>query len=110
MIDDPTVSAPPVSRGAPATSHGLRFSTALVLTIFFAFVTIAGSYGVLKSDLSTGPKAAISIITLLAVIGLAYAGVQLLLALVATTGERRWFARQVSERRTGDRARKPRER
>jgi hypothetical protein len=108
MIDDPPVSAPPVSRGAPATAHGLPFSTALVLTIVCAFVTIGGMYGVVKSTVSLSAKAAFSIITLIAVIGLAYSGFQLLLALVATTGERRWFARQVTERRTGDRARKPR--
>ena len=114
MVDDlpvsaPPASAPPVSRGAPATSQGLPFSTALILTILSAFVTIGGSYGVLKSTLSTSSKAALSIITLIALIALGYSGFQLLLALVATTGERRWFAREVSERRTGDRARKPRE-
>lgn len=108
MIDDPPVSAPPVARGAPATSHGLPFSTALALTVLFGLITVGGSYGVLKSTVSTGGKAAFSIITLIAVIGLVYAAFQLLLALVATTGERRWFARQVTERRTGDRARKPR--
>ncbi len=110
MIDDPPASAPPVSRGAPATSHGLPFSTALILTILCAFVAIGGSYGVLKSTLSTSSKAALSIITLIAVIGLAYAGFQLLMALVATTGERRWLTREVTERRTGDRAREPRKR
>lgn len=109
MIDELPVSPTPVSRGAPATSQGLPFSTALILTIICAFLTVGGSYGVLKSTLSTSGKAALSIITLVALIGLAYSGFQLLMALVATTGERRWFARQVSERRTGDRARKPRE-
>jgi hypothetical protein len=109
MIDDPTVTAPPVSRGAPATSQGLPFSTALILTILCALVAVGGSYGVLKSTLSTSAKAALSIITLVSVIGVGYAGFQLLLALVATTGERRWFARQVTERRTGDRARKPKD-
>jgi hypothetical protein len=110
MIDDPPASAPPVSRGTPATSHGLPFSTALILTILCAFVTVGGSYGVLKSTVSTSAKAALSITTLVAVIGLVYAGFQLIMALVATTGERRWFAREVTERRTGDRARQPRKR
>lgn len=109
MIDDLPVSRTPASRGAPATSQGLPFSTALILTVICAFLTVGGSYGVLKSTLSNSGKAALSIITLVALIGLAYSGFQLLMALVATTGERRWFARQVSERRTGDRARKPRE-
>ena len=108
MIDDPAVSAPPVARGAPATSHGLPLLTALYLTIICSIVTIGGSYGVVRSSLATNTKAALSIITLLALVGLGYGTFQLLLALVATTGERRWFARQVSERRSGERARKPR--
>lgn len=110
MIDDMPVSEPPVAPDAPATSHGLPISTALILTILCAFLTIGGSYGVVRSDLSTSTKGALSIITLISVIGLGYAAFQLLLALVATTGERRWFARQVTERRSGERARKPRDR
>ncbi len=108
MIDDPQ-SEPKDPRSAPATSHGLPFSTALVLTILCAIVAIGGSYGVLKSPPSMGAKAALSFITLIAVIGLGYSAFQLLLALVATTGERRWLARDVSERRTGERARKSRD-
>ena len=101
--------APVATPATPATSQGLKISTALFLTLLCAFVTIAGSYGVVKSHLSTGAKATLSIVTLIAVIGLGYSTFQLLLALVATTGERRWFARQVSERRTGERARKTRD-
>lgn len=108
MNDDLPISAAPAPPGAPATSHGLPFFTALVLTILCALVTVGGSYGVLKSTFSTSAKAAFSIITLVAVGGLAYAGFQLLLALIATTGERRWNDREVSERRSGDRAREPR--
>lgn len=110
MNDDQPISAAPAATEAPATSHGLPFSTALILTILCSLVTVGGSYGVLKSTFSTSAKAAFSIITLVAVIGLAYAGFQLLMVLVATTGERRGYAREVSERRTGDRARKPRDR
>ncbi|MBA3646093.1 MAG: hypothetical protein H0W63_07920 [Gemmatimonadaceae bacterium] len=108
MIED-SPSAPQPDAGAPATSHGLPFSTALILTILCAIAAVGGSYGVLKSPDSMGAKAALSIITLIAVIGLGYSAFQLLLALVATTGERRWLARDVSERRTGERARKPRD-
>jgi hypothetical protein len=110
MNDDQPISAPPVARGVPATSQGLPFSKALILTILFAIVTVGGSYGVLKSTFSTSTKAAFSITTLVALIGLGYSGFQLLMALIATTGERRWFTREVSERRTGDRARQPRDR
>jgi len=106
MKKDPPGS-PPRGEGAPATAHGLSFSTALIFTVLCAIVAIGGTVAVVRTSLSTSAKASLSIITLVAVIGLAYSVFQLALALVATTGERRWFARQVSERRTGDRARKP---
>ena len=92
---------------APATSHGLPFASALVLTILCGLVVAGGSLGVARDTLSIPVKASFSIITLIATIGFGYAIFQLVLALIATTGERRWFSRQVGERRTGDRARKP---
>lgn len=94
--------------GVPATSHGLPLATALILTILCAIVVVAGSFGVARGAVSIPAKASLSIITLIAVLGLGYSAFQLLLALIATTGERRWFTRQVSERRSGERARKPR--
>jgi hypothetical protein len=111
MIKDPTPPfVPPPSRtDAPATAHGLPFTTALLLTILCAIVTVGGSVAVARGTAtSTAAKASLSLITLIAFIALAYAIFQLVLALIATTGERRWFARQVGERRTGDRARKAR--
>jgi hypothetical protein len=102
MIED----APPGS--APATSHGLPFITALILTLLSTLVVVGGSIGVARGTLSTAAKASLAIVTLVAVIALGYSVSQLILAIIATTGERRWFSRQVSERRTGDRARKPR--
>jgi TRAP-type C4-dicarboxylate transport system permease small subunit len=107
MIDNSELRPPIVPESAPATSQGLPISTALILTILCALIVVGGSYGILKGTISTAAKASLSIITLIAVIGLAFAGIQLILALIATTGERRWFARQVGERRSGDRARKP---
>lgn len=108
MNDHTPASVSPLPGATPATSHGLPISTALFLTILCTLVTVGGSYGVLRSTLSTGAKATFSIITLIALAGLAYSGFQLLMALIATTGERRWFPREVSERRTGDRARERR--
>jgi uncharacterized Tic20 family protein len=93
---------------APATSQGLPFVTSLILTVLSTIVVIGGSIGVARGTLSTAAKASLAIITLVAVIALGYSVFQLILAIIATTGERRWFSRQLSERRTGDRARKPR--
>ncbi len=104
MPTDPLSNPSPKS--APATAHGLPFATALVLTILCALVAIGGSVGVARGTMSTAAKASLAIVTLIAVIALGYSLFQLVLALIATTGERRWLARDVSERRTGDRARK----
>jgi hypothetical protein len=104
----PSVPSASTARDSvPATSQGLPLVTALLLTILCAIVVVVGSIGVARGSISMASKASFSIITLIAVIGLGYSGFQLIMALVATTGERRWFARQISERRTGDRARKP---
>ena len=97
------------SAGAPrpATAHGMTVTTALLLTLASALVTIGGTITVLKRALGTPARAAVSIITLLALLAMTYSLVQLILAGIATAGERRWFSRQVSERRQGERARKP---
>ena len=97
-----------LGESAPATAHGLSFAKALLLTIAFILIAVGGSYGVARSAMSTGTKGMLAIITLLAVVALYYSIFQLILALVATTGERRWSAREVSERREGERARSPR--
>lgn len=80
--------------------------TATLLTILCAVITIAGSLGVARGTMSTSVKGSLAIIALVAVIGFGYSLFQVVLALIATTGERRWFAREISERRGGDRARK----
>ena len=104
MPDKITPKPPPLaeSRSAPATAQGLSLASAIIV------VAVGGAYTVSHSTFSTAAKGGVAVITLVAFLGMAYALVQLILAAIATTGERRWFARQVSERRQGDRARKPR--
>ena len=98
----------PGDESAPATAHGMSLTRALILTIICALVVVGGSVAVARAaTASTAAKALLSLLTLAAFIALSYSAFQLVLALIATTGERRWFSRQVSERRTGDRARKP---
>lgn len=112
MIHDSSTSGatlaggPPSEDMAPATSQGLSFARALTFTIICTIAVIGGSYGVARSSVSTGTKGSLSILTLLALFGLGYFVFQVVLALVATTGERRWSEREISERRTGERARK----
>jgi heme exporter protein D len=49
----------------------------------------------------------LAVISLLSLVGLAYGMIELSLAVIATTAERRRMAREVTERRQGDRARTP---
>jgi len=91
----------------PATAHDMTVPTALISSIVCAVITIGGTVAVLKSAIVTPARAAVSVVTLIALLGMTYFLVQLILAVIATAGERRWFARQISERRQGDRARKP---
>ena len=49
----------------------------------------------------------LAVLALLSLVAAAYGLIELALAVVATTAERRRKARAVTERRTGDRARKP---
>jgi len=108
MPDDPS-KAPRAPEPLPATAHGLPLVSALILSIVAGAVAIVGSVAVVKGTMPNSTKAAISVLSLVALLVLAYALIQLLLAVIATAGERRWFARQISERRQGDRARKPRD-
>jgi len=99
--------APPAPERIPATAHGLPLISALILSVVAGVVAIIGSVAVVRGTMPNSTKAAISVLSLVAFLVMAYALIQLLLAVIATAGERRWFARQVSERRQGDRARKP---
>lgn len=90
----------------PATAHGMTVAGATILSISCAIVTIAGTVAVLKSSWGTTARGVASVVTLVAVIAFGYALVQLVLAVIATAGERRWFERQISERRQSERARK----
>jgi membrane-anchored glycerophosphoryl diester phosphodiesterase (GDPDase) len=92
----------------PATAHAMSVIGATIFTIVAAVVTVAGILTVLRNSWGTAIRGVASVVTLVAVLALSYALVQLVLAVIASAGERRWFSRQVSERRQGERARKPR--
>jgi hypothetical protein len=49
----------------------------------------------------------LAVVSLLSLVAMAYGLIELALAVVATTTERRRKAREITERRHGDRARKP---
>jgi heme exporter protein D len=49
----------------------------------------------------------LAVLSLLSLVAFAYGLIELALAVIATTAERRRMAREVTERRQGDRARRP---
>ncbi|MBA3467598.1 MAG: hypothetical protein H0T21_09320 [Gemmatimonadaceae bacterium] len=102
-------STPPQSPilDSPPNTHGLRMRTAIVVAIVSALVTVVAMYEVVRGDVSPVSKRFFALVAIIAFAGLIYGMTQALLAVIATTAERRRLEREVSERRTGDRARKP---
>ena len=91
----------------PPVDHGMSITKAAVITAISLILVIVSSYGVVKASLSAGMTRLLAVVALLALVGLAYGMIELALAVIATTAERRRQQREVSERRKGDRARKP---
>jgi len=80
---------------------------AAIITIVSVILVIAATYEVVKGTMSAGMTRVMAVISLLALVGMAYGLIELALAVIATTAERRRKAREVTERRKGDRARRP---
>lgn len=80
--------------------------TAIVVAVVSALVTAAAMYEVVSADVSPGTKRLFALLAIVAFAGMIYGMTQALLAVIATTAERRRREREVSERRMGDRARK----
>jgi uncharacterized membrane protein len=91
----------------PAVDHGMSIGKAAVISVVGAILVLASSYEVVKGSLSSGMTRVLAVISLLSLVALVYGLIELVLAVIATTAERRRKAREVTERRKGDRARKP---
>lgn len=87
--------------------RGPSVAVAMTIAIVSAVVATASTIIVIKNDFSTLVELLLSILALVAFGVTAYGLIQAVLALVDTAGERRRQDREVSERRQGDRARKP---
>ncbi len=112
IATDPTImTEPPTSAEQPLpippVDEGMSLRLAVVITIVSAIVVGASSYGVIAGRLSAGMTRVFAVASLLALAGLVYGLIELLLAVIATSSERRRKAREVTERRQGERARKP---
>lgn len=87
--------------------RGPSVAVAMTIAIVSAAIAIAATIIVIKNDFSTLTEGLLAALALVAFGVTAYGLIQAVLALVDTAGERRRQDREVSERRHGDRARKP---
>ncbi len=105
-MTEPTSSAehPTIT---PAVDQGMSIPLAAVISVVAAIVVAAASYAVIAKGLSAGMTRLSALAALLAFVALVYGLIELSLAVIATSAERRRREREVTERRQGDRARKP---
>jgi hypothetical protein len=91
----------------PAHPPGSGLGIAVALTLGAGFFSAAMTWMLLRRDLSTA-WAELTAALALAAFGVAvYGFLRTLLVLVESAGDRRRQTREITERRTGDRARKP---
>jgi uncharacterized membrane protein len=85
----------------------MSIGIAAAISIVSIIVVTGSTYAVVKGTLSSGMTRLLAVVSLLSLVAMAYGLIELALAVVATTTERRRKAREITERRHGDRARKP---
>jgi hypothetical protein len=112
-----TERTPPVERATPIEQPpqeflprvdlGMSIRVAAIISIVSAIVVALSSYEVVKGLQSAAVTRTLAVVALLAFVAFVYGLIELALAVIATTAERRRKAREVTERRKGDRARKP---
>ena len=100
-----TVEQPPEIN--PPIDRGMSIQRAAIISIVSAIVVFYSTYEVIKATWSTGMTRVMAVLALLSLVATTYGLIELALAVIATTAERRRKARDVTERRKGDRARKP---
>ena len=91
----------------PRVDLGMSIRVAAVISIVSAIVVALASYEVVKGTQSAAVTRTLAVVALLSLVAFVYGLIELALAVIATTAERRRKAREVTERRKGDRARKP---
>ncbi len=85
----------------------MSIGIAAAITIVSGVLVAGSTYAVVKGTLSAGMTRLLAVVALLALVAASYGLMELALAVIATTTERRRKAREITERRKGDRARKP---
>ncbi len=106
-MTDPSATVEQPHEILPPVDRGMSIGKAAVISVVSAILVMGSTYEVVKGTLSAGMTRLLAVISLLSLFALAYGLIELTLAVIATTSERRRIAREVTERRHGDRARKP---
>jgi hypothetical protein len=85
----------------------MSIGKATAITVVSLILTVGSTVAVVKGTLSASMTRLLAVVALLSLVALVYGLIELSLAVIATTAERRRKAREVTERRKGDRARRP---
>lgn len=86
---------------------GPSIPAALAIALVGGVIAIVSTIVVIRSGFSTSIEAGVAAVALVAFGFTAYGLIQAVLALVDSAGERRLRDREITERRQGERARKP---
>jgi cytochrome bd-type quinol oxidase subunit 2 len=106
-MTDPSATVEQPREIHPHVDHGMSIGKAAVITVVSAILVFGSTYEVVKGTQSTGVTRLLAVVSLLSLVAMVYGLIELALAVIATSTERRRRAREVTERRKGDRARKP---
>jgi len=106
-MTDPATPAQPAPEVLPHVDLGMSITIATTITVISAILVAGATYEVIRGTLSSGMTRLLAVVSLLSLVAMFYGLIELALAVIATTAERRRQSRVVSERRQGDRARKP---
>ena len=107
LMTDPSATVEQPPDALPHVDRGMSIGIAATISIVATVLVAGSSYAVLKGTLSAGMTRLMAVLSLLSLVAASYGLIELALAVIATTTERRRKAREITERRKGDRARKP---
>ncbi len=107
LMTDPSATVEQPGEVLPPIDRGMSIGKAAGISAVSLILVTGSTYEVVKGTLSAGMTRLLAIVALLSMVALSYGLIELSLGIVATTAERRRIAREVTERRKGDRARKP---
>ena len=106
-MTDPSATVEQTHDALPHVDRGMSIGLAAGISIVGTILVLGSTYAVIKGTMSAGVTRLLAVVSLLSLVAMSYGLIELALAVIATTSERRRKAREVTERRTGDRARKP---